>query len=1310
MKSKLLLLLYFSFIFFYSTEAQEVREDDSLVIISKSFPQHSREMPTLKLSSHYKGNKAPELPSILDNSELLFFRPIFSQMKYSCGQAASIGYAFTYEMSRLRGLVSNADSTQYPPHFAWNWENGGNAAHGVSYFHSFDVLKSVGIPNTETYGGFYGPYGIDQPYLGRYWMSGYDKYYQAMKNRLSESYRIDVSTIEGIQTLKYWLYDHLDGSTYGGVATFYSNGALGSVLPNGTPEEGKYVSYYYGENPTHAMTICGFHDSICWDYNGDGLYTNDVDINGDGEINLKDWEIGGFKYADSWMGVESGNEGFHYMTYKSCTDSIIVNGYLKHGIWKSEVHVQYVKENADPKLTAKITLKYDWREKIRVRMGCSQDITSLEPEHIILFPIFNFQGGYWNMQGSNKEKDKTIEFGLDITPLMDMLPNGSEARFFLLVDEDDPENEGEGEVISFSLMDYTNGVEEIVCSQSNIPIENGTTKLWIDHAVNYTDVNISTEILTGAVPEQEYYFQVEAEGGTKPYFFSFDKSYQEEISSQNFISIDEIAYEEALVTQELGFEFPFYGENYQQLSISENGYIFFDNYIVDSYSHFYQLFQENKVIMPFSLSSENDTLINEGMWYQGNSDSAVFRWKAHIPEEPSSILNFSLILFRNGEIHFSYGENTFATTAWVAGISAGQNKIYQYTQNSSFPNIDEGYLCKFTPTQSLDSLQISNTGLISGFFREEYMDKELAIKVQDASNLSTNKTLTFSSEPYCIMQLSNFQMNSLSCPKRLGYGDTVKISAKIKNLGTTNPTGVQLLCHSNSPYIEFLEDEIQAGDFEHGEEKIFEGTISFVISKKIPEICHFEINTTLKTDDGKIWERKFQNTAFMPKVKTNCFDVLDSLDYALSPGETANIHINIENIGFIPIENLKVIAASYSSDLTLNTKQGLIDTLKVNETESILLNVSVDENTKEGSVIPLSLLLETPKGYRAFLNIPITIGSAMEDFETGDLSQYNWDPYYYGDSTWCVDSGSPFEGSYSAKTITDKELAGLTLEENFLARGKLSFSYFLSSSCQLFLVGQEESEDQIYDEKENWSIGTYPVSKGNLAVQWLVVSDEPVLLDNISFPPVGAINPELSYFPLQFQDTLYQDIFFIDTLRLSNTGNGTVYFSTIVIDSLMQEVDWVQVSPKYGKIKEGESFKLRFIVNAQDLSLGVSKAILRVFDHKGKAFDIPIRFYLRPFREGTVCNNFEVTCFPNPFQNSVRIDFKTKERQNIDLQIFDLQGRIIRSEHLGITDRGVHSFYWKGDNKNGIQVPTGVYYLSISSDKSNCTQKLLKIQ
>jgi C1A family cysteine protease len=101
------------------------------------------------------------------------------------------------------------------------------------------------------------------------------------------------------------------------------------------------VIIQWGNSPNHAMTIVGYNDSIRWDYNNDGQYTNHIDINLDGVVDLKDWEIGGFKMANTYGSISGwGDEGFSYMTYKSVAD-----GFQQGGIWDNLVAIVNVKEN-----------------------------------------------------------------------------------------------------------------------------------------------------------------------------------------------------------------------------------------------------------------------------------------------------------------------------------------------------------------------------------------------------------------------------------------------------------------------------------------------------------------------------------------------------------------------------------------------------------------------------------------------------------------------------------------------------------------------------------------------------------------------------------------------------------------------------------------------------------------------------------------------------------------------------------------------------------------------------------------------------
>ena len=186
-------------------ETKPPKQSQELVPLTKYDSIGLMSLPKLTLPEAYKGPNAKLLPLVVDNTENQYWRPNYAQVGMECGQASSIGMGFTYELNRLRGLPSDVPENQQATHFVWNFANGGDGYYGVSYFHSFEITKFIGNPDVTMYGGSNSTGGS-----GR-WMSGYDNYLASMKNRLNEAYQIDVSTEEGIQTAKAWIYDHHEG-------------------------------------------------------------------------------------------------------------------------------------------------------------------------------------------------------------------------------------------------------------------------------------------------------------------------------------------------------------------------------------------------------------------------------------------------------------------------------------------------------------------------------------------------------------------------------------------------------------------------------------------------------------------------------------------------------------------------------------------------------------------------------------------------------------------------------------------------------------------------------------------------------------------------------------------------------------------------------------------------------------------------------------------------------------------------------------------------------------------------------------------
>jgi hypothetical protein len=391
--------------------------------------------------------KTKVLPSRVDNSLHKFFRPVFNQTGGSCSQAAGIGYTFTYEMDRLRDLDASLIENQYPTHFTYNFLNEGSGEVGSWWGDGWDIIKSVGVMNVVDYGGHFSTGGNSR------WISGINEWKNGHGNRVESYNAIECGTPEGLNTLKNWLDNHLEGSPYGGLAVFAA-GATGyheRYLPEGTHEAGKRVITKWGPDVNHAMTYIGYDDSIRFDYNNDGRFTNDIDINGDRIVDMRDWEIGGLIVANSW-GESFGDAGKIYQMYK-----LLAEPYENGGIFYSFADVVFPAAVTSPRFTLEIKMKHEQRNAYKISTGVNGRIDQTAPQSYTYYPYMQYQGGAFYPRGGRTETDKYIDFSMDISNSLPDIDAEQPFRFFFIIDENDPGNKYDGEIISAVVVDNFSG-------------------------------------------------------------------------------------------------------------------------------------------------------------------------------------------------------------------------------------------------------------------------------------------------------------------------------------------------------------------------------------------------------------------------------------------------------------------------------------------------------------------------------------------------------------------------------------------------------------------------------------------------------------------------------------------------------------------------------------------------------------------------------------------------------------------------------------------------------------------------------------
>ena len=465
-----------------AAEAQEVNR--------RLYPDYSdavRPDPRLrKIAPRADGQTRPVR---VNNGASTYFPPVINQDGGSCGSASRIYYMFAYEINAWRRANGKKDENRYPTHFTWLLTNSNSGKETMA--------AANGIPNMPTYGGatyskLFGNQDCSQNDFG--WMQGYDKWYQAMNNRIERSanFPISVQTEEGRELVKNWIWNHNGDPDWEGVGGICGIGVASGGdwrnIPSSDKNKelgvvGKKYVASWGKSVDHALTIVGYDDEIEFDLDGNGVV---------GEKS-KD-EVGAWIIVNSW-GSGWCNAGFIYCPYKHAVPVGTSGGYYQPEIY-------YVRKHYRPLRTLKIKMAYTKRSELCLSAGVSQDTTATEPKTSVEMEHFRYAGdgdndgvdaetpmlGRWT-DGMHHE---AMEFGYDVTDLTAGVDVHKPVKYFFVIESKSSAN-GTGRVEALSFMDYSVDEEGIEfpfdLENGGVEIQTKGKKTIISYIVNGDGMN-----------------------------------------------------------------------------------------------------------------------------------------------------------------------------------------------------------------------------------------------------------------------------------------------------------------------------------------------------------------------------------------------------------------------------------------------------------------------------------------------------------------------------------------------------------------------------------------------------------------------------------------------------------------------------------------------------------------------------------------------------------------------------------------------------------------------------------------------------
>ena len=84
--------------------------------------------------------------------------------------------------------------------------------------------------------------------------------------------------------------------------------------------------------------------------------------------------------------------------------------------------------------------------------------------------------------------------------------------------------------------------------------------------------------------------------------------------------------------------------------------------------------------------------------------------------------------------------------------------------------------------------------------------------------------------------------------------------------------------------------------------------------------------------------------------------------------------------------------------------------------------------------------------------------------------------------------------------------------------------------------------------------------------------------------------------------------------------------------------------------------------------------------------------------------------YPNPFNPSTTIQYTIPSAGNVEVNVFDIQGRLVRSLDKSYRQAGWYSIVWDSRASSGSVVASGTYFCRILFNGSALVKKILLIK
>ena len=431
---------------------------------------------------------------------------------------------------------------------------------------------------------------------------------------------------------------------------------------------------------------------------------------------------------------------------------------------------------------------------------------------------------------------------------------------------------------------------------------------------------------------------------------------------------------------------------------------------------------------------------------------------------------------------------------------------------------------------------------------------------------------------------------SLDIHGEFSFGRNISMDVDFKNAGLIDADNVTATLSTVSDYITLSKSSVTVGSIGAGATVSVPDAFDVEVANNIPDGTYVDFVMNC-TDGTSTWTRDIYFLAKAPVMIINEItyeELSGNMNGFLDPGETVRVSVNGKNTGHYLAENPIMhgdLSSPYCSFVS-NDKQ--LASLTPGEGFNDYLDILISEDTPDGTIMSISMNV-TSGQYSAAKNLTLTVGTIMENFETGDFTHLNWKNE--GDAYWFITDTLAHTGNYSAQsgTLTNSQTSSLIIEMENTTDGELTFYYKTSikhGKAALIMYIDNINVSVLYG-FEDWRLFTRELPAGTHTIEWCYytvpngnVEDYVCWVDDIKFPGNTVIlnvesvadNREVMVYPNPAQDVIYvkgEDLQYVEiynSIGLKVVSKDITDSESISIADLASGVYYVRTIDKNGNV------------------------------------------------------------------------------------------------------------------------------------------------